>query len=55
MKRANRLGAAHVLIAGSQELEDNALILRNMQTKEQIAVPIEGMVNHIKKILRQSE
>ena len=54
MKRANRIGAAHVLIAGSQELESKALILRNMQTKEQVAVPSEGLVNHIKKILMAS-
>lgn len=54
MKRANRVGSAYVLIAGSQEIEEGALILRNMETKEQISVPIKGMVEHIKKILRQT-
>jgi histidyl-tRNA synthetase len=54
MKRANRVGAAHVLIAGSQEIEEGALILRNMETKEQISVPINGVVDHIKKIIGQT-
>ena len=51
MKRANRIGAANVLIVGTQEIEEGAVLLRNMQTKEQVTVPIEGMVNHIKKYL----
>ncbi|MBC2716944.1 MAG: histidine--tRNA ligase [Desulfobacteraceae bacterium] len=51
MKRANRIGAANVLIVGTQEIEEGAVLLRNMQTKEQVTIPIEGMVNHIKKHL----
>ena len=51
MKRANRVNAANVLIVGTQEIENGALVLRNMQTKEQITIPIDGMVNHIKKHL----
>ena len=52
MKRADRVGAEHVLIAGSQELEAGVLVLRNMNTKEQVPVPIDGMVNHIKQYLK---
>jgi len=51
MKRANRINAANVLIVGSQEIEEGAVVLRNMQTKEQITVPIDGMVHRIKKYL----
>ncbi|MCD6584344.1 MAG: histidine--tRNA ligase [Desulfobacteraceae bacterium] len=51
MKRANRINAANVLIVGTQEIEDSAIVLRNMVTKEQVTVPIEGMVNYIKKYL----
>jgi histidyl-tRNA synthetase len=51
MKRANRIGAANVMIVGSQEIEEGAVLLRNMRTKEQVTIPIEGMVNHIKKYL----
>ena len=51
MKRANRINAANVLIVGTQEIEDSAIVLRNMATKEQVTVPIEGMINYIKKYL----
>jgi len=51
MKRANRVNAANVLIVGTQEIEDGAVVLRNMKTKEQTTIPIDGMVNHIKKYL----
>ena len=52
MKRADRVGAGHVLIAGSQEIEAGALVLRNMRTKEQVPVPIDGMVDYIKQYLK---
>jgi histidyl-tRNA synthetase len=51
MKRANRINAANVMIVGSQEIEAGAVILRNMESKEQVTIPIDGMVNHIKKYL----
>ncbi len=49
MKRADRLGASYVLILGDKELEEGAAILRNMATKEQISLPIDGMVEKIKR------
>jgi len=53
MKRANRLEAKFVLIVGEDELEKNEVILRDMTTKEQVAVPLENLVeNVIKKINR---
>lgn len=51
MKTADRLGAAHVLMIGEVELGESAALLRNMQTKEQIRVPFEGLVERIKAIL----
>jgi histidyl-tRNA synthetase len=48
MKRADRLEAGHVLIIGDEELEKGEAILRNMATKEQISVPIDGLVENIK-------
>ncbi len=54
MKRADRLAAAYVLIVGDKELEDGAAILRDMATKEQISIPIDGIVESIKeKILTE--
>ena len=43
MKRANRLNAAHVLIAGENELAAGEIILRNMATKAQRTVPIKNI------------
>lgn len=52
MKRANRLGAAHVLIVGEDELKQGLVIMRNMNTKNQISIPVQGLVDNIKKVLR---
>jgi histidyl-tRNA synthetase len=42
MKKADRSGAKYVLIVGEDELAKGSAILRNMQTKEQSEVPIDG-------------
>ncbi len=42
MKKADRSGAKYVLIVGEDELAKGTAILRNMQTKEQTEVPIDG-------------
>jgi histidyl-tRNA synthetase len=49
MKRADRLEAGHVLIIGDEELEKGEAILRNMATKEQISVPIDGLVENVRR------
>lgn len=41
MKRADRLGAGHVLILGDDELARSVAILRNMSTKEQSEIALE--------------
>ena len=51
MKRADRLGAANVLIVGENELKEGTAILRNMETKEQEEVAIEGIVEKLTKRL----
>jgi len=48
MKRADRLGATHVLIVGDNEIKQGSVILRNMSTKEQISIPVEHVVENIK-------
>ena len=48
MKRADRLGATHVLIVGDNEIQQGSVILRNMTTKEQTSIPIEHVVENIK-------
>ena len=48
MKRADRLGAANVLMVGENELQKGAAVLRNMQTREQTEIPISELVARVK-------
>ncbi len=52
MKRANKRNARYALIAGQTELDDNALILRNMKTKEQVAISMDRLVPEIEAVLK---
>jgi histidyl-tRNA synthetase len=54
MKRADRLGAAYVLMVGENELEKGIVILRNMRTQEQLSIPIGKVVEELKNRLRKS-
>ena len=54
MKKADRLGARYVLILGDKEIEEGFAVLRNMATKEQNPVPIEGIVENLKIKLKDS-
>ncbi len=48
MKKADRSGAAYTLIIGEQELKDGSGVLRNMQSKEQIQVPLARIVEELR-------
>jgi histidyl-tRNA synthetase len=52
MKRADKLNARYVLIAGQAELAENTLILRNMQTKEQVSIPMDRLKPEIESLLK---
>lgn len=52
MKRADRLGAAHVIIVGENELRQGSVVMRNMLTKNQISIPVQGLVANIKQTLK---
>jgi histidyl-tRNA synthetase len=52
MKRADRLGAPHVLIVGDNELDAGEAVLRNMATKEQVSIRLENIVADIKSQLQ---
>ena len=47
MKRANRLGAAHVLIVGNDELAKGSAPMRDMATKEQVDIRLDKVVAEI--------
>ncbi len=48
MRRAGRLRAKFVLIVGDDELSENIASLRHMETKEQISIPIDELVETVK-------
>jgi histidyl-tRNA synthetase len=50
MKSADRLQAAFVLMIGEKELDEKTAVLRNMQTKEQTAVPFDRVVDMLKSV-----
>jgi len=45
MKQAGRQNARHVLIVGENELAQGTAILRDMTSKEQVDIPLEGIVD----------
>jgi histidyl-tRNA synthetase len=53
MKKADRYGAAFTLIVGEQELASGTAVLRNMATKEQIAVSLVNLVEGLRERLRE--
>ncbi len=53
MKRANKLAASFVLIAGDDELADNKVTLRNMETKEQTDISLDSLVPELVALLKK--
>lgn len=53
MKRADRINAGFVLMAGDQELKDRSVVVRDMKTKEQIAIPFDNMIEHIQRLIKK--
>lgn len=47
MRRANKLDAKYVVIVGDRELQEGMAVLRNLETKEQQDVPVEGLVEAV--------
>ena len=52
MKRADRLGAAHVLIIGETELAQGKAVLRDMANKQQTDLAVDGLAQTLKKTLK---
>lgn len=51
MRLADKLGVRYVLILGEDEINKGEALLRNMATKEQVAVKLENCVTEIAKIV----
>lgn len=53
MRKADRLGANHVVILGEDELARGKAILRGMETKAQEEIPLEGIEERLTALLRK--
>ncbi len=51
MKKADKYGAGHTLIIGEQELKDGKAVLRDMRSKEQVAVSLADLAQELKPVL----
>ena len=51
MKRAGKLNTDYVLIVGEKELDSNKIILRNMNTREQIEIQEENVIATVKNTI----
>jgi histidyl-tRNA synthetase len=49
MRAADRLGAKYVAIIGEDELKNHSITLRNMATKEQVAIPERSFVSDMER------
>ena len=47
MKSANKLDADYTVIIGEDELAKGIAQVRNMETKEQVSVPLDGIVGYM--------
>ncbi len=54
MKKADKYGARYTLIVGEQELRSQTAVLRNMESKEQVAVGLADIVVELKGRLSRS-
>jgi histidyl-tRNA synthetase len=55
MKYADKIGARHVLIIGQDEIEKGRAVLRDMRTKAQTEVDLNGLSDNLTKILCETE
>ncbi len=47
LKRADRMGVRRVLIVGEKELASGEGVLRDMETKEQEGIPLDGLIERL--------
>ena len=50
-KRAEKKGARLAIIVGEEEIKDNKVIIKNMESKEQISVPFEELDSKVEELL----
>ena len=50
MRRANKLGCKYVMILGPEELNNQVVSIKNMDTGEQTIVPLDSMDNFVREV-----
>jgi len=53
LKRADKLNSSFALIFGDKEIDEKQTLFRNMQTKDQQAIPFDGLLESIIKIIKE--
>jgi histidyl-tRNA synthetase len=53
LKRADKLNSSFTLIFGDKEIDEKQALLRNMQTKDQQAIPLDGLLESIINIIKE--
>ena len=53
LKRADKLNSSFTLIFGDKEIEEKQVVLRNMRTKDQQTIPLDGFLESIIKIIKE--
>ncbi|PKN06424.1 MAG: histidine--tRNA ligase, partial [Deltaproteobacteria bacterium HGW-Deltaproteobacteria-7] len=53
LKRADKLNSSFALIFGDKEIDEKQVVLRNMQTKDQQTIPLDGLQESIIKIIKE--
>ena len=53
MKKADKVDAKMVLIAGEDELSKGKVVLRDMKTKEQKEIPVAGLIRSLVEIIKK--
>lgn len=52
LESANKVGARITVILGQQEVQDNTIIVRDMESGSQETVPLDKMLDYVKKMLK---
>lgn len=55
MRRADKLAARYVVILGDEEMAAGAAQLRDMQSKQQSSIPLDGLVPLLKEIIHNGD
>ena len=53
LKRADKLNSSFTLIFGDKEIDEKQVLLRNMQTKDQQLIPLDGLLKSTIKIFKE--